>query len=121
MILATTVKLVLSETPDISLPGVKINLYDRDQTSMDDYLVTGVTDEKGQVRLVFDSDRYTDEDDSPAWRIESLPDLYVVVYAADGQVALSTRKATQEDSMPSTITVQIPRLLAEKYKLIEPL
>ena len=118
MILATTVKLVLSESPDIPLPGVKINLYDRDQTSMDDFLVSGVTDEKGEARLVFDSDQYTDEDDSPAWRIESLPDLYVVVYAADGQVALSTREASQQDSLPSAITVRIPRPLAEKYHLI---
>jgi hypothetical protein len=118
MILATTIKLVLSESPDIPLPGVKINLYDRDQTSLDDYLVTGVTDDKGEAHLIFDSGQYTDEDDSPSWRIESLPDLYVVVYAANGQVAFSNRESTQVDSLPSTIVVHIPRPLAEKYRLI---
>jgi hypothetical protein len=117
MILVTVVKLVIAETPDVTLPGVKINLYDRDSYSMDDYLVSGVTDEKGKARLVFDSEQYTDEDDAPAWRIESLPDLYVVVYAADGQVVLSTREATEQDSLPSWITVGIPRPLVERHHL----
>ena len=44
---------------------------------MDDYLGTGITDEKGEVPIAFESDAYTDEDDLPLWKVDSLPDLYV--------------------------------------------
>lgn len=56
MILAVRIKLVIAETPGILLPEVKVALYDRDQTSMDDFLGTGVTDERGEVRIAFGSE-----------------------------------------------------------------
>ncbi len=70
MILATRIALVVAETPEIPLPGVKVALYDRDEHSMDDFLGTGVTDEKGEVRIAYESEAYNDEEDLPLWKLE---------------------------------------------------
>jgi hypothetical protein len=109
MILATRVRVLSQEDPPQPIPGVRVCLYDRDEHSMDDFLASGTTDAKGEVSLVFDSARYTDEEDQPEWRIESLPDLYVVVYNDRGEVALTTRAQAFIDQLPPVITVTAPR------------
>jgi hypothetical protein len=88
MILAVRIKLVVAETPEIPLPGAKVALYDRDERSMDDFLGTGVTDEKGEVRIAFESEAYTDEEDLPLWKLDSLP----LVPLAHAQNALVTHR-----------------------------
>lgn len=119
MIVATRVKLVLAETPEVVLPGVKVALYDRDQESMDDYLGSGVTDERGEYRFVFDIDKYTDEEDLPLWKIDSLPDLYIMIYNADGEVIHSSREEAEENNLPQLITIGIPQDLVERHRLLK--
>ena len=65
MLLTTRMKLVLAGEPETPLPGVKVALYDRDEADPDDHLDTGVTDAQGEVLFKFDSERYTDAEDSP--------------------------------------------------------
>jgi hypothetical protein len=117
MILVVRVKLVLKEDPGKLLKGVKLALYDRDQADEDDFLASGLTGENGQARLVFDSDQYTDKEDQPAWRLDSMPDLYVNVFDKDEKVIYSTREQAEVDKMPDLITVALPQSLAEQHQL----
>jgi hypothetical protein len=118
MILATRVKLVVAETPEIALPGVKVALYDRDHASMDDFLGEGVTDDKGELRFVFESEDYTDEEDLPLWKVDSLPDLYVMVYSSAGEVLLTTRQEVEANNLPQQLVVGVPHDLARSHGLI---
>ena len=118
MILAVRVRLILAGNASRVLPGVKIALFDRDLHDEDDYLGSGVTGENGVVRITFDSDQYADNEDQPAWRLDSLPDLYVRVYNSNGAVVYSTIEKTVADSLPDEITVAIPREVAERHNLL---
>ena len=119
MILATRIKLVVAETPEIPLPGVKVVLYDRDEHSMDDYLGVAVTDEKGEARIAFESEAYADEEDLPLWKLDSLPDLYVMVYSPSGEVMLTTRQEVDWDNLPQQILVGVPEETARSFGLID--
>lgn len=119
MILATRVKLVIAETPEIVLPGVRVALYDRDHASMDDFLGESVTNEKGEARFVFESEAYTDEEDLPLWKLDSLPDLYVMVYNPEGVVLLTTRQDVEVNNLPQQMIVGVPEELARQHGLIE--
>ena len=118
MFMTTRMKLALAGEPEVPLSGVKVELYDRDEVLSDDYLDAGVTDESGEIVFKFDSKDYTDAEDGPAWRLESLPDLYVVVYSAGGERLYSTRSETVEDKLPVHFTITIDRSLAEEGGLI---
>jgi hypothetical protein len=98
---------------------VTLALFDRDKNDNDDFLATGVTGENGEARLVFDSDQYTDEEDQPAWRLDSMPDLYVTVYNQQGEEIYSTRDRTVDDKLPDLIVVALPKELAERHRLVE--
>ncbi len=117
MKLVMRVQLVLDENRKQVLPNVKVSLYDRDWKSDDDFLGTGVTDGKGEIFFEFDEKKYKDDEDGPDWRIESLPDLYVHVYDAQGNVVYSTRDVVERDKFPKLLVVPIPRVVVEKHKL----
>ncbi len=119
MILVVRVRLVIKEDPSKLLPGVKLALYDRDKTNEDDFLASGVTGEKGEARLVFDSEQYTDQEDQPAWRLDSMPDLFVIVYNQQGEEIYSTRDQTVEDRLPDVIVVGLPEELADRHHLLQ--
>ena len=112
MLLTTRVKLVLSSSPGTGIPGVKVSLYDRDIQDEDDFLATAVTDDQGEIFFSFDSE------EKDLWRLESLPDLYVKVYDARGQVVLSTKSETLDDKLPKLITIPISQELVEKHGLM---
>ncbi len=118
MILVVRIKLVLDEMPDRVLKGVRVALFDRDLSDQDDHLGSGVTADNGEARIVFDSDLYTDREDQPAWRVESMPDLYVIVYDSLGEQVFSTRRQMVADDLPDVITVAVPQALALKHELI---
>jgi len=118
MLLTTRVKLVLAEASESALAGVKVALYDRDLQDEDDLLGIGVTDDSGEVLFAFDSEKYTDAEDQPSWRVDALPDLYVLVYDKEDQALLSTRAQTQENKLPKRLVIPIDRELAEDYGLI---
>lgn len=118
MLLTTRVRLVLAEAPETGLPGVKVSLFDRDIQDEDDLLGTEVTDTEGEALFAFDSDLYTDAEDQPEWRIESLPDFYVVVYDAQDRVVLSTRSEALQNNLPRRFTVPVSRERVEKHELV---
>lgn len=120
MLLTTRVRVVLAETPNLPLLGVQVALYDRDEGDADDHLGDGVTDDRGEILFSYDSDAYTDAEDKDDWRASSLPDLYVIVTDADGQVVLNTRDQALQDQLPRRLTVPIPRALAEQHGLLRP-
>jgi hypothetical protein len=121
MIVAIRACVVLAENPEIAIPGLKVGLYDRDQASMDDFLGSGVTDERGEYRFVFDTDAYTDEEDQPMWKIDSLPDLYVMIYNRSGEIIFSTREQVVENNLPKVILIGMPRELADMHHLLDEL
>jgi hypothetical protein len=118
MILVVRVMLVTEEDRGRSLPGVRLALYDRDKTDADDFLAEGITGENGEAKLVFDSDQYTDQEDQPAWRLDSMPDLYVKVYNQEGQEIFSTRDQASQDKLPDQIVVALPKALVEQQRLL---
>ncbi|MFN8481875.1 MAG: hypothetical protein U0768_02305 [Anaerolineae bacterium] len=118
MEIMTRVKLVLADSPKTGVPGAKVSLYDKDVTNPDDYLGTGMTDDKGEVLFTYDSSTFVDNEDGPEWSIASLADLYVIVYDASGAEVLNTREQTVDDTMPARLVVPIERSLAEKHGLL---
>ena len=118
MLLTTRVKLVLAEAPDTGIPGVKVSLYDRDIHDEDDWLGTDTTDDQGEILFIFESEQYTDAEDQPEWRIDSLPDLFVIVYDAQDQVVFSTRSEALQNNLPRRYVVEVSRELAEKHGLM---
>ena len=120
MILAVRIQLTLQADPPVPLRNVRLALYDRDENDPDDFLAEGKTNDRGEVLLSFDSERYTDQEDQEKWRIESLPDLYVVVYSGDGEAIYSTRSQAQIDKLPRVIQVILPHGLALDKGLVTP-
>lgn len=118
MLLTTRVRVVLAEDSSVRMPGVRVTLYDRDEGDPDDRLGDGMTDERGEILFSYDSAAYTDSEDKDDWRISSLPDLYVVVTAADGQTVLNLRDQALQNQLPRLITVPVPRALAEQHGLL---
>lgn len=119
MILFTHVRLVLEENPERGIPGVELVLYDRDEGDEDDRLASGVTDDRGEVLLKFDSKSYMDTEDQDQWRIDSLPDLYVVAIDKLGEVILSSRSQAMQNQIPDLITIQVSQSLADKHGLLD--
>jgi len=118
MLMVVRIALVITEDPGRPVTGARVGLFDRDEHDPDDFLAEGVTDAAGKVSLSFDSDQYIDQEDHPLWRNDSLPDLYVVVYAPDGRVVLNTRALTQVDTMPTEIVVGVDQAKAQRFSLI---
>lgn len=119
MLLTTRIRVVLEGSPERWISGVRVALYDRDLDDEDDLLGEEVTNEVGEILFSYDSGLYMDAEDQDQWRIDSLPDLYVVVYDDQGKVVLTTRPQTLMDNLPRLITVEVSRDLAEKYSLLE--
>jgi len=118
MLLTTRVKLFAAENPHTPLPNIKVSLFDRDLNDEDDLLATEITDNKGEIFFGFESDRYTDTEDQPSWKIDSLPDLYVVVYDSHNQVVLSTLEDTKQDRILRLIEVPIIQELITEHALL---
>jgi hypothetical protein len=118
MFLTTRVKLFVAESPITPLPDVKISLFDKDTYDEDDLLATETTDTGGEVFFGFDSERYTDIEDQPEWKIDSMPELYVVVYDSQDQVVLSTRDQALQDKLMRLIEVPISQELISQHGLM---
>lgn len=118
MELVVRVQLVVANESNKVLPNLKVSLYDRDWQSDDDLLGTGVTDANGEIYFQFDEKLYQDEEDGPAWRIDSLPDLYVNVHDSQDHVVYSTRDVVARDKFPKLLVVPVPRAIVEQFKLL---
>lgn len=117
MKLVLRMRLVAAGAPNKGLPNVTVALYDRDWKSEDDFLGKGVTDVKGEIFFEFDEKTYKDAEDGPDWRIESLPDLYINVFDAQGSVVYSTREVVERDKFPKLLVVPVPRAILQQHKL----
>jgi len=115
MILFTHVRLVLEDDPEKGIPGVELVLYDRDEADEDDRLASAVTDDQGEVLFKFESKSFMDAEDQAQWRIDSLPDLYVVARAKRGEVILSTRSQATPNKIPDLITIPVSRALVDQH------
>lgn len=111
----TTIKVVLEDAPTVFLPNVKVSLFDRDRLSKDDPLGTAVTDANGEAQLQYDTDSFADADERLG---TEFPDLYAVVYDAEGQVVTNTRTDTIPNTPRKRLTVPIPRDLATRHRLL---
>lgn len=118
MLLTTRLKLTLQEPSNTALRGVKVSLYDRDEGDPDDYLATGVTDSEGEILFQFDSEQYTDVEDGPEWRLDSLPDLYIVIYDAQGNPVYTTRSEYLKHALPRRFEIAVPTAVARAHDLI---
>lgn len=87
---STTVRVFLRQQPPVALPNVPICLFDRDETNPDDPLGMAVTDSDGQATIYYSLSQCADDEDIPG-TIDALPELYVAVYDAQGNIVLSTR------------------------------
>lgn len=114
MKLLQRVKLVLDGDRKRGLPNITVALYDRDWKSADDFLGQGVTDAQGEIFIEFDEKKYKDDEDGPDWRVESLPDLYVNLLDAQGNVVYSTRDVVERDKFPKLLIVPVPLTIAEQ-------
>jgi hypothetical protein len=101
----TTVVKVVEEGSNRPLSGLQVALFDRDTFSRDDRLGTGQTDAGGEVRFDYRSEDFVDLDD----RIGGIfPELYAVVYAADGTELYSSKADAVDNTPRKYITLALP-------------
>jgi hypothetical protein len=101
----TTVVKVVEEGSNRALSGLKVSLFDRDTFSRDDLLGSGETDSGGEVRFDYKSEDFVDLDD----RLGGVfPELYCVVYRADGGELHSTKADAVDNTPRKYITVAVP-------------
>ena len=93
-------------------------MFDKDTHDEYDLLATETTDAGGEIFFGFDSERYTDTEDRPEWKIDSLPELYVVVYDSQYLVVLSTRDQALQDKLMRLIEVPISQELITQHGLM---
>ncbi|HEX8359495.1 MAG TPA: hypothetical protein VF613_05285 [Longimicrobium sp.] len=110
----TTVRLV-AEGSGRPLAGLRVSLFDHDRFSSDDLLGTGTTDAAGEVEFAYDTRDFADLED----RISgSLPDLYCVVYAADGSQIFSNEPLALDNTPRRLIAVELPADVVERHALL---
>ncbi len=101
----STVVRVVREGTEEPVAGARVSLFDRDRFLKDDLLGEGDTNAQGEVRFDYNSEDFVDLDD----RLTGVfPDLYVVVHAADGSAAVTTRAETVPNTPRKSITVTVP-------------
>ncbi|HEX8830559.1 MAG TPA: hypothetical protein VF705_05300 [Longimicrobium sp.] len=110
----TTVR-VTAEGSRRPLPGLRVSLFDHDRFSSDDLLGTGTTGATGEVHFAYATRDFADLED----RISgSLPDLYCVVYAADGEEIFSNQPQALDNTPRRTIAVEIPADVVARHGLV---
>jgi hypothetical protein len=101
----STVVRVLAAGSGRGIAGAKVSLFDRDAFTPDDLLGTGTTDGSGEVRFDYTSEKFVDIDDHLGG---VFPELYAVVYDAEGRVVVSTKDDTVDNTPRKFITVAVP-------------
>lgn len=114
----TRIRVVLEGPPPLPLPGVTVQLYDRDRITPDDLLGAAVTDAMGEAEIHFGEEDFFDLDEYLGRG--SLPDLYVLVLDREGRRVLSTRSQALPDEHRKRLQVMVPRQLALKHGLLPP-
>lgn len=120
-----TVVRVLVEGTRAPLAGVHVELYDRDERSEDDLLGHGATNQFGEVMFHYTTRDFADSPtglDDSGLRLrnrDTVPDLYAVVYDAQGNVVLSTRAAATVNKAPEHLLVLISPDVAASHRLLD--
>lgn len=111
----TTVKVCAADQTDRVFAGVRVALYDRDTFTPDDLIGSGTTDENGEARFDYGSDKFVDLDD----RLTGVfPDLYVVVYDAGGNKVHSSRAETEANMPRKHVPVFLSADEAERVRAV---
>jgi hypothetical protein len=119
----TTVRLLLRESRQ-PLGNIKVELFDRDEHSPDDSLGVAHTNSFGEATFKYhtkdfaDSPLGTDDPKSILGARDTVPDLYPVVYNAEGQVVLSKRDEATRNKASLHILVLIDGAVAQANGLI---
>lgn len=111
----TQVSLVLLESPVTRIPNVRLDLYDRDRLSADDWLGTAVTDDQGDAEFRYTLRQCHDVDEALGGEY---PELFVVVYDAARRRVLSTRSEALPNNPRKHVLVRLPRELASAHGLL---
>jgi hypothetical protein len=86
------------------IAGLRVRAYDKD-FFRDQLLGDGSTDENGRFEIRFDRDDFT----GPLIRLERHPDIFLVVFDADGRQVHSTERSISVDAgRETTIDLRIP-------------
>lgn len=101
----TTVVKVVEEGSNRPMAGLHVSLFDRDAFSRDDLLGSADTDAEGEARFDYSSDQFVDLDDRMGG---VFPELYVVVYSAEGAQLHSTKADAVDNTPRKFITVSLP-------------
>jgi len=118
----TIVRVLVDGTRE-PLNGVNVELYDRDERSQDDRVGRGTTNQFGEVTFRYHTRDFSDGpaglDDSGFWlrNRDTVPDLYAVVYDAQGNVVLSTRAQATVNNAPEHILVLVSPEAAASHNL----
>lgn len=117
----TTVRVLLQESRK-PVANVRVELFDRDEHSEDDKLGAGVTNAFGEVTIKYETKHFADNplghDDG--FRLigkDTVPDLYAVVYDANGEVVVSKREEATENHAPLHILVLLDEETAARHQL----
>ena len=109
----TTVR-VVAEGSRRPLPGLRVSLFDHDRFSKDDLLGTGTTDAAGETHFEYHTKDFADLED----RISgSLPDLYCVVYAADGSELFSNQPQALDNTPRRVMMVELDAEVVARHGL----
>ncbi len=110
----TTTVRVVAEKSGRPLPGLRVSLFDHDRFSSDDLLGTGTTNTAGEVEFAYHTRDFADLED----RISgSLPDLYCVVFAADGSQIFSNQPQALDNTPRRVMDVKLPADVVERHGL----
>ncbi len=120
----TTVRLLVRESRQ-PLGNVKVELFDRDEYSPDDSLGVAHTNSFGEATFKYDTKDFADSalgvDDKGRRLIggsDTVPDLYPVVYNAEGQAVVSKRDEATHNKAALNILVLIDAETAQKNGLV---
>ena len=120
----TTVRLLIRESRQ-PIANAKVELFDRDEHSPDDSLGVARTNNFGEATFKYDTKDFADNrlgaDDERRKLVgshDTVPDLYPVVYNADGQAVLSKRDEATNNKASLNILILIDGEVAKANGLV---
>lgn len=117
----TTVRVLVRETRR-PIANARVELYDRDEKSDDDLLGSGITNRFGEVTFKYNSKAFTDGligADETRLGGDTVPDLYPVVYDAQGGLVVSKRGEATRNKASLHILVLVEQEKALAHKLLD--
>lgn len=106
---------VTTKEGNVAIPGLKIQVWDKDLGNIDEYLGDTITDDLGEFTIEFT------EADFTHWGKEEKPDVYFIVTNKKGAVIHSTEETVKWESRKDEIFyIRIPKDVLDKEPDIDP-